>query len=49
MVSYVTGSKAELYGLSTDVKPTNVGVGSTFYEVDTKIAHVFDGVIWWIT
>ena len=26
----------DMYGLSTDTKPTNVGNASTFYEMDTK-------------
>lgn len=34
-------------GLSTDTKPTTAGVGSTFYEVDTRNSYVcFDGTQW---
>lgn len=32
----------EVYGLSTDVKPTNVGNASVFYEMDTKKMYLFD-------
>lgn len=33
---------ADMYGLSTDTKPTNVGNASTFYEMDTKKLFMFD-------
>ena len=33
---------SELYGLSTDVKPTNVNNASLFYEMDTKKIFMFD-------
>lgn len=32
----------DMYGLSTDTKPTNVGNASTFYEMDTKKLFMFD-------
>jgi hypothetical protein len=32
----------ELYGLSTDTKPTDVGNASLFYEMDTKKLFMFD-------
>lgn len=32
----------EVYGLSTDVKPTDVGNASIFYEMDTKKIYMFD-------
>lgn len=32
----------KLYGLSTDTKPTNVGNGSKFIEIDTQIVYYFD-------
>lgn len=32
----------EMYGRSTDEKPTNVGNASTFYEMDTKKVFLFD-------
>ena len=37
----------ELIGLSTDTKPINVRAGSTFYELDTKNAYIFDGIVTW--
>ena len=33
---------SELYGLSTDVKPTDVNNASVFYEMDTKKVFLFD-------
>jgi len=40
-------SKAELLGLSTDVKPTIYKAGSTFLETDgSKNAYLFDGTTW---
>ena len=32
----------EVYGLSTDPKPTDVGNASIFYEMDTKKVFMFD-------
>lgn len=32
-----------LYGLSTDIKPTNVGNGSTFTEIDNFMKKDADG------
>ena len=32
----------ELYGLSTDTKPTDVPNGSIFVEMDTSKLYVFD-------
>ena len=32
----------DMYGLSTDEKPMNVGNASTFYEMDTKTLYMFD-------
>lgn len=32
----------DMYGLSTDTKPTDVGNASTFYEMDTKKLYMFD-------
>ena len=31
------------FGLSTDTKPENVVVGSTFYETDTQKEFIYDG------
>ena len=33
---------SELYGLSTDAKPTNVCNASLFYEMDTGAIYLFD-------
>ena len=33
---------SELYGLSTDVKPTDVCNASLFYEMDTGRIYLFD-------
>ena len=32
----------EIYGLSTDTKPTNVPNASIFYEMDTRDLYLFD-------
>ncbi len=34
------------FGLSTDTKPSNVVVGSTFIETDTHQEFVYDGANW---
>lgn len=34
--------RSELYGLSTDAKPIDVGNASTFYEMDTQSVFLFD-------
>lgn len=36
----------EFKGLSTDVKPTAVGVNSLFLELDTGDFYYFDGSTW---
>ena len=33
---------SELYGLSSDKKPTNVNNASVFYEMDTQKVFMFD-------
>jgi hypothetical protein len=39
----ISGNKKELQGLSTDIKPiTDIGSGSTFYELDTGKGWIFD-------
>lgn len=38
----VSEGYSELFGLSTDTKPTNVGNASIFYEMDTKKVFMFD-------
>lgn len=41
--NYGCGCNAyDMYGLSTDTKPTNVANASTFYEMDTKTLYMFD-------
>lgn len=43
IISTTAGNVESFQGLSTDDKPvTNIGAGSTFYELDTKKAWVFD-------
>lgn len=37
---------AEFSGLSTDDKPTDVGINSLFYELNTKKVYYFDGTTW---
>lgn len=32
----------DMYGLSTDEKPMDVGNASTFYEMDTCTVYMFD-------
>ena len=36
----------EHFGLSTDTKPTPEKVGALFYEIDTRIFHIWDGTSW---
>ena len=36
------GVPAEIYGLSTDIKPTDVRNASVFDEMDTKKIFLFD-------
>lgn len=36
------GMTAELYGISTDTKPTDVPNASTFLEIDTSDLYMFD-------
>lgn len=38
----------DMYGLSSDTKPNDVGNASTFYEMDTKKLFMFDAqnMIW---
>ena len=36
----------EYSGLSSDDKPTDVGVNSLFYELNTKKVYYFDGTTW---
>lgn len=41
--SYACGRQVyDHFGLSTDTKPTDVTNASTFYEMDTKKAYMFD-------
>lgn len=36
----------EFSGLSTDAKPTECGVNSLFYELNTKKVYYYDGTTW---
>ncbi len=40
------GEGNPLVGFSTDVKPTDQPVGSTFYELDTRIESIWNGTEW---
>lgn len=48
-VKEVTGQISQLYGLSTDTKPTGstLMVGSTFWALDTKQGYIYDGISTW--
>jgi len=49
-VEAAIGQKAELYGLSTDDKPTvNVNPGSSFTELDTSKIYIFGNGEWYFT
>lgn len=37
---------AEIYGKSTDTKPTNVNVNDMFIELDTGDAYFWNGSAW---
>ena len=41
-VRQVTDAK-DFIGLSTDTKPIDCYVGSTFYETDTRAGYIFNG------
>ena len=36
----------EFSGLSTDAKPTDCGVNSLFYELNTKKVYYWNGTTW---
>lgn len=40
------GNTMEYYGKSTDTKPTDIKVGATFFEIDTKTVYMWDGANW---
>lgn len=42
----LNGSRANLVGLSTDSKPTDVEVNTIFLELDTGDFYYFDGDNW---
>lgn len=47
MAVYLMTIIGKYYGSSSDIKPVNVSIGSTFYEYDTKIRYVtYDGINW---
>ena len=48
MINPIIGNESQLYGLSTDTKPTTgIKPNSTFYCYDTKAKYIFDGTTWW--
>jgi hypothetical protein len=43
----LAGSNMELYGKSSDTKPTTgLKIGTTFFEIDTKVVSMWDGAAW---
>lgn len=42
----LNGSGADLKGVSTDDKPTDVAVNTLFLELDTGIFYYFTGETW---
>lgn len=42
----INGNTMELYGSSSDTKPTDVKIGTTFFETDTGNAFIFTGSQW---
>lgn len=42
----LNGAQADLRGVSTDEKPTNVEVNTLMLEVDTGDFYYFDGTSW---
>lgn len=46
MAITLDGSRANLVGLSTDEKPTNVEVNVLFLELDTGDFYYFNGTTW---
>ena len=48
-VGGITESKhAEIFGKSTDTKPTDVNLNDLFIELDTGDAYYWDGLSWQI-
>lgn len=37
---------AEIFGKSTDTKPTNANINDVFIELDTGDAYYWDGLSW---
>jgi len=37
---------AEIFGKSTDIKPTNANINDMFIELDTGDAYFWDGLVW---
>lgn len=46
MITVYSSKERELIGLSTDIKPTNVGANMLFLELDTGDFYYFDGKDW---
>jgi len=47
MAVAIMAVRQRLIGLSSDVKPTTVPIGTRFFEIDTCITYVtYDGTNW---
>lgn len=46
MAVTLNGSRANLVGLSTDQKPTDVDINTIFLELNTGDFYYFDGTNW---
>lgn len=46
MAVTLKGASPELYGLSTDDKPTDAQLNTIFHELDTKDDYYFTGETW---
>jgi hypothetical protein len=46
MAVTLNGSRANLVGLSTDQKPTDVEINTIFLELNTGDFYYFDGTNW---
>lgn len=42
IIKHYGGNRVKMHGKSTDVKPTDVGNASVFYEFDTQKLFEFD-------
>lgn len=46
MAITLKGASAELYGVSTDTKPTEADINQIFHELDTGDDYYFTGETW---